>query len=248
MIEIITVTKDDLAGLVRTIDSTRSLREDFNIKQIIIDSSNEEISKKNRSLVKQEKNVTYFWQKPSGISSAFNFGINNSDAKWLWFLNGGDAINPDMDINSFLYILNNSYADTIIYQIKFMQTRDILQHPNLWSLWPPVLSWVPHPSTIVRKRLFDDYGLFDENLKIAMDYEIWLRFFSKNIKVDIISIPLVIFDQSGLALTRNNETKREVSRVLRRYFWVILKKWFWQLRIIAKAFIINSLLFRCKNK
>ena len=54
MIEIITVTKDDLAGLVRTIDSTRNLREDFNIKQIIIDSSNEEISK-NRSLVKQEK-------------------------------------------------------------------------------------------------------------------------------------------------------------------------------------------------
>ena len=129
-----------------------------------------------------------------------------------------------------------------------MQTGDILQHPNLWSLWPPVLSWVPHPSTIVRKKLFDDYGLFDENLNIAMDYEIWIRFFSKNIKVDVISIPLIIFYQSGLDLTRNNETKREVSRVLRKYFWVILKKWFWQLRIIAKAFIINSLLFRNKNK
>ncbi|MHB1377030.1 MAG: hypothetical protein ACYCXB_06335, partial [Candidatus Humimicrobiaceae bacterium] len=158
--------------------------------------------------------------------------------------NGGDEINSEIDISNFLYIINNSSADAIIYQLKFMHTGEVLEHPELWSLWPPVLSWIPHPTTIVRKKLFEIYGRFDEKLKIAMDYEIWLRFFSKKVKVDIISIPVVIFDQTGIALTQNINTKKEVNQIIKKYFWVIIKKWFWQLRIIAKAFVINSSFYR----
>ena len=249
MLEIITITKNDKVGLFNTVDSTRLLREKFPVRQIIIDSSDKDVSSEIKLLFGKEKNLSYYWQEPSGISSAFNFGISKASSKWIWFLNGGDIFNNnEIDLNCFYYIVEKSSADAIIFQIKYSQTNEVLMHPELWALWPPILSWVPHPSTIVRKKLFDDYGLFDENLKIAMDYEIWLRFFSNKVKVDIISIPIVIFDKSGLAFTQNNETKREVSRVLRKYFWVILKKWFWQLRIITKAFIINSLLFRNKNK
>ena len=244
MIDIITVTKNDFAGFQRTINSSRKLRENFNVKQIIIDSSDKDISEKINEIIKKEKNISYYWQKPSGISSAFNFGISLSKSEWLWCLNGGDEINNEIDLNSFLYIINNSSADAVIYQIKFMQTGEVLEHPELWSLWPPVLSWIPHPTAIVRRKLFEIYGRFDEKLKIAMDYEIWLRFFSKKVKVDIISIPLVIFDQTGLALSQNSKQKKEVEKIIRRYLWVILKKWFWQLRMIAKAFIINSSFYR----
>jgi len=248
MLNIITITKNDFDGFQRTINSSKKLLENLNIKQIVIDSSDNEISEKIKEQIKKEKNIIYYWQKPSGISSAFNLGINMSNSEWLWFLNGGDVINPEIDLNSFLYILSNSSADAIIYQIKFKQTGEILQHPELWSLWPPVLSWIPHPTTIIRKKLFETYGIFDENLKIAMDYEIWLRFFSKKVKVDIISIPLVIFDQTGLALSKNKSTRKEVEKIIRKYFWQIIKKWFWQLRMIIKALIINSIFFRNKFK
>ena len=248
MLEIITVTKNDKDGLIKTIDSTRFLRENLNIKQIIIDGSDKEVREEINEIIKKGKNIFYYWQEPSGISSAFNFGLKFVNSKWVWFLNGGDVINQNLDLNNFLGILNSSKADAIIFQIQYSQTGEILGHPCLWSLWPPVLSWIPHPGTIIRMELFKAYGSFDENLKIAMDYEIWLKFFINNVIVDLISIPIVSFDQNGLAFTSNDKTKAEVRHILRKYFWRILRKWFWQLRIIAKSFAINSSFYKKKIK
>jgi len=248
MLEIITVTKNDKDGFLKTINSTRFLRENFNICQIIVDSSDRRIGNEIETISRNEKNVSYYWQNPAGISTAFNYGLKFVKSKWVWFLNGGDVINQNLDFNNFLNILNNSTADAIIFQIQYLQTGEILGHPSLWSLWPPVLSWIPHPATIIKMELFKTYGNFDESLKIAMDYELWLRFFINNVIVDLISIPIVNFDQNGLAFALNYKTKAEVRHILRKYFWQILKKWFWQLRIIAKAFIINSLFFRNKIK
>ena len=248
ILEIITVTKNDRDGFLKTINSSKILRENFNIKHLIIDSSDIDIKKEIEQISNNEKNVLYFWQEPAGISNAFNYGLSIIKSKWVWFLNGGDIINKDLDLNNFLNILNTSSADAIIFQIQYMQTGEILQHPELWSLWPPILSWIPHPATIIKVELFKKYGNFDEKLKIAMDYELWLRFFINHVIVDIISIPIVIFDQNGLAYKLNNKTKEEVAQILRKYFWQIIKKWFWQLRMIIKALIINSIFFRNKFK
>jgi hypothetical protein len=35
--------------------------------------------------------------------------------------------------------------------------------------------YIAHPSTFIKKTVFDRHGLFDESFKIAMDYEFWLR-------------------------------------------------------------------------
>lgn len=36
-------------------------------------------------------------------------------------------------------------------------------------------NFIPHPATFVRKSLFDRAGSFDETIKYAMDYDLWLR-------------------------------------------------------------------------
>lgn len=36
-------------------------------------------------------------------------------------------------------------------------------------------NFIPHPATFVRKSLFGRAGTFDENIKYAMDYDLWLR-------------------------------------------------------------------------
>lgn len=36
-------------------------------------------------------------------------------------------------------------------------------------------NFIPHPATFVRKSLFDRAGPFDESIKYAMDYDLWLR-------------------------------------------------------------------------
>lgn len=240
MLNIITVTKDDVQGFANTLASSKILREKFGVLQIVIDSSKEPGKNYVEKLCNSENNVKYFWQEPGGISSAFNYGILNSGSEWLWFINGGDIISKDLDYEFFLKCLDYSNSDVIVFQTNDNKTNKFLaDRPPIWALWPPVLSWIPHPATILKKELFNKFGLFDETLKLAMDYELWLKFFSKNIVVDLFSMTISIFNREGASNKLNKKTRAEVAKVIRRYFWIIIKKEFWSLRIILKSLIIN---------
>ena len=74
-LNIITITKDDPQGLLKTVNSTRFLREKFNIKQIIVDSSTNDVKIKIGNILTKGNNIEYHWQKPSGRSAAFNHGL-----------------------------------------------------------------------------------------------------------------------------------------------------------------------------
>ena len=45
-------------------------------------------------------------------------------------------------------------------------------------------------SVVLKKQIFDDYGLFDENLEVCEDYDMWIRITSKE-EVGFLDIPLV---------------------------------------------------------
>lgn len=239
LLNIITVIKDDFKGFSATMSSTRKIRENYNVDQIIIDSSNEENKKEVEKLCKTEINANYYWQEPKGISAAFNYGINVSNANWLWFINGGDLVNENMCFDCFIKYLEQTGSDAVVFDTAEFKSG-YFKKPPMWSLWPPVSSWIAHPSTIVKTELFKKFGYFDENYKIAMDYELWLRFFSKNINVDLVSIVIALFNREGISYQLNKTTRKEVARIIRKYFWTIVKKELWSLRVIVKSIIINS--------
>ena len=247
LLNIITVTKDDFEGFSKTIQSTRGFRKNFDVLQIIIDSSTSDVKEKIVEAITLEEKIIYKWQEPSGISSAFNLGLEISSGEWIWFLNGGDILIEELDTSLFLNILSKSDAEAVIFQTEYMQAGKKLKNPPLWALWPPLLSWIPHPSTIVKREIYKKFNGFDKNLKLAMDYEFWIKCFSNNVVVDLISIPIVKFDQLGASMEQNRITRAEVSKVIRRYFWIILKKLFWQVRIILKSFIISSRFYENKK-
>jgi len=239
LLNIITITKDDIDGFLRTINSTKLLRENYNIKQIIVDGSSKDLRKEINKIVKKEKNVEYYWQEPKGRSAAFNLGLNCNNSEWVWFLNGGDEIYPDLDLRLFLDLLSKNNSDVIIFQLFYRQSGKTYLHPQMWALWPPVLSWIPHPSTITKRELYGKYDYFDENLKIAMDYEFWLRCFSKDVIVDLISMPIAIFDESGVSVRMEKETKAEVRKIIRKYFWTVIKMWLYGGKIILKSIKVS---------
>jgi len=99
MLTIITVTKNDLPGIQRNLCSTVRLRQFPSIQQIIIDSSDEEIHQQLINYTNNENNLQLYYQEAQGISKAFNYGIELSLDGWLWFLNGGDEVHPDLDLD-----------------------------------------------------------------------------------------------------------------------------------------------------
>lgn len=226
LIDVVTVTKDDFNGVVATIASTRQLRHDQCVRQLIVDSSDNATADRIRKLLADEKNVEYHWQPPSGIAAAFNFGIQNSSADWLWFLNGGDQVYAKLDQGLFVRILAATAADILIFELEGMQSGRRSARPPIGALWPPLSgNWVPHPATLVRSALFAQYGPFDTSYRIAMDAEWWGRVFNQPVQIDMLSMLVAHYDECGISSTNLADTERESRRILAAYFPSFLQWW-----------------------
>lgn len=236
-LDIITVTKDDFEGIKRTIESTREIRSAGAI-QFVVDGSSDGVRERVEELCTREDNIEYKWLEPGGISAAFNMGLGMSSADWVWCLNGGDRVHRSVKSEKLLYILRESRADALIFELERMQSGKRLRHPPMWDLWPPVFVWIPHPSTLVRRRLFERYGLFDESYKIAMDAELWLRLFSRDdVVVDMVSIPIALYDESGMSNVQVSETAKETRRAIKSHLWMIIRRWLLSSRKIFDAWL-----------
>lgn len=241
ILDIITITKDDLNGVAATVQSTKKLRACAGIRQTVVDSSSEPVAEKVRELLAGEENLDYFWQEPYGIASAFNLGISHSTADWLWFLNGKDEIHPDLAENLLLQILNSTQAGIVIFELEYMQTRLRPKHPPIWALWPPMYgNWVPHPASIISAKLFEQYGVFDTSYKIAMDADWWMRVFSKYVVVDMLSIPIVLYDQFGVSSTNLVVTGKESERIISGNIYMLVRMWLARGAHLFRAYFLKS--------
>jgi hypothetical protein len=225
LLTIVTITKDDLEGVAATIQSSRKLRGCPGVRQIIIDGSDVQVQQKVQALIIGEENIDYLWQEPRGIAQALNQGVNSSNSEWIWFLNGRDEAHPDLDAHFLMRILCVTQSEIIICEIESMQSGLRHKHPPLWAVWPP-LHWVPHPATLIRRELFYRYGLFNKEFNIAMDGDLWVRFFTKDISIDMLSIPISLFDQHGISSTDTANVMREADKIVINNFGLLFKLWF----------------------
>jgi hypothetical protein len=226
ILDIITITKDDPDGVASSISSTERLRSFSGVRQIVIDSSSQPVADEIKNRLSKEINVDYVWQEPCGIAKAFNLGISQSKSEWIWFLNGRDEVHPKLNADLLLQILNASQSELIIFEMEWMQSGLRQIHPPIWALWPPIYgNWVPHPATLIKTRLFEQYGVFNPDYKIAMDGDLWFRLFSKDITVDMLSIPVVLYDQTGLSSTESVETGKEAKKLILDNLGMLIKMW-----------------------
>lgn len=238
MLTIITITRNDVNGLKKTLESTRSIRSEWeNIEQLVIDGSDEETALKNQNATIGLVKVNYMKREPQGISDAFNFGILKAKFKWFWFLNGGDQLNQSLDLIFFQSLLTQVEADILIFQHQLMQKGTIVRFPSIHKTFPPVLPWIPHPATIIKNDIFTKYGHFDEKYKIAMDYELWLRLYGKKVVVNLISIPIASYDENGLSSTQIGSVNYEGREILKIYKMKLLRLWLNAGKNILKQYV-----------
>lgn len=245
---IITVTKDDAAGLARTVASAAILRA-AGAEHLVIDGGVD--PQVTRRVIEPDAGaVVVSVRSPRGIADAFNFGLSDAQGTWVWFLNGGDQVDPSLQPEFLHTLLENSRADVIIGGIVYEGELEPRPLPPRALQWPPFLSWIPHPSTLIRRRLFEQFGGFDERYSIAMDYEWWLRVLSTPVPVDVLTVPFSIFAPGGVS--QRPETQRIILReqadALRKHFaalwwpWLgfngrLMRAWvraFWTRRIDAR--------------
>lgn len=77
-------------------------------------------------------------------------------------------------------------------------------------------AWIPHPAVFVRRDVFGRVGLFDEDLRYAMDIDLWLRLAARYPPTMIDAVLAVFRDHDGSVSSRNRRAARREEFAVRR--------------------------------
>lgn len=173
-----------IAGAIESVIS-----QDYeNIEYIIIDGASTD--KSMDIIEKYRDEIDYLIsEKDTGIYNALNKGIVNSTGEIIGLLHSDDFFYCENTIKQIVGVFNATNADIVYANGMYVdpQNTNIVKRIYKSKVFKNRylnFGWIPlHTTIFVKKTIFEKYGLYREDFKIASDYEISLRWFkNKNIK------------------------------------------------------------------
>jgi glycosyltransferase involved in cell wall biosynthesis len=167
----------------RSINSV--INQTYPINEIIVidDGSNDGTY----DLVKRNfPQVILKYQENKGVSNARNVGIKLAKSKWIAFLDPDDEWLPKQ-VEEQISLLNINLSYKICHTDEVWIRNQVRVNPmkkhrkyggDIYNKCLPLCVISPS-SIIIHKDIFNDIGLFDEELPVCEDYDMWLRICSK---------------------------------------------------------------------
>lgn len=158
------------------------LNQDYQDKEIIVidDGSTDRSFEEVRGFP-----LRYVWKQNGGISSARNMGIKVSNGEFIAFLDVDDIWKKgklSKQVQSMIEKqIDISYTDEVwIRNGKHLNQKNRHKKYSGFIFEQCLPLCIISPSSVVIKRIvFEKVGLFDENLPVCEDYDMWLRITSR---------------------------------------------------------------------
>jgi glycosyltransferase involved in cell wall biosynthesis len=136
----------------------------------------------------------------NGISDAFNKGIHLSKGSFVQLINADDIVPPEKIAHSIETFGKNPgaafvFGDIIKRSIDGSESV-VKGDPHYSRSIRLVMNRVNHPTMLVKKEIYNRYGYFDLQWKIAMDYDWILRIHNAGM-VGVYSSDIVVIMESG---------------------------------------------------
>lgn len=220
-VSIITVCYNEKKDIERTCKSIVAQNYD-DFEWIVIDGGSDDGTID--ILEKYRDHMTVFVsEKDHGVYNAMNKGIAFAQGEYVLFLNGGDALCNE-NVLSCVFA-NDQYTGDVLYGGCYLLGKNGAQKkihfPQNLKKYFFYNYNINHQSTFIRKRLFDEYGNYDESYMIAADYEKWLCFMENH--VHFMRVPFFIsyykaFDGLSTKKDLENITWGERQKIITKYF------------------------------
>lgn len=234
-LSIITVNYNNREGLQRTIDSVVSQTfRDF--EWIVIDGGSTDGSKE---LIKQYADHFSYWvsEPDKGIYNAMNKGILKATGEYIMFLNSGDQLLTDCTLSESF---SKKWNEDILYGDALYNFTS-----GKWKYKTPATitaNYLINNGTIlhsggsfIKRQLFIDYGVYDENLRIVADWKFFIQaIVCGTATTKHLNITLSLYDVTGISTTNQKLVQQEHDLVLAQMFSPPIISSFQQLSYLEK--------------
>lgn len=185
------------------------------------------------------QNIRLIQQPPAGIYPAINNGIVASHHQIIGILHADDFYSSNDVLEQVAAVFRDPNIAACYGDLCYVDAADPSHVTRYWKSGAYDMSrflngWMPpHPTFFVRRRIYEDYGLYRTDLGTAADYEMMVRLLVKH-GIKAVYLPKVLVhmraggasNESWRARLRANRMDRKAWRVndLRPYPWTTLAK------------------------
>lgn len=157
-----------------------------------------------------------------GISHAMNVGVRHASGAVVAHLHADDYYAAPDVLSSVAVAMRASGRAWLVGEIAVLSPRGMLppqpRRAYSYRALAAGRAFIPHPATFVRRELFDQVGCFDEQLRYAMDIDLWLRLAAATEPVVLPRVLAIFRDHAGSVSSANKLLARQEEwRVRRRY-------------------------------
>jgi glycosyltransferase len=194
-ISIITAVHNNCDTIEDTIRSVLAQKYE-NVEYIIVDGGSTDGTLK---IIKKYRNKISRWvsERDNGIYDALNKGLKMSSGDIIGFLHADDMYPHGMVIDWVVSRILNCGTESCYGDLIYVHKNNTDRKIRYWKSGPYrqglfKRGWMPpHPTFFVKREVFDKYGDFNTDFKIAADYEHMLRVLERN-KISTHYIPEIL--------------------------------------------------------
>jgi len=222
-ISIITVVYNNKETIKDAIDSV--LGQTYkNIEYIIVDGASTDGT---IEVIQSygDKVSKFISEKDTGIYDAMNKGISLASGDIIGILNSDDFYVDEYVLEKIVKEFESKNVDSVYADLVYVNPQDlnkVVRYYNSSYFTPEKFAygWMPaHPTFFVKKEVYEKFGVFKTDYKIAADYELLTRFLARNkITYSYIKKPIVKMRIGGAStngIKSNYILNKEIIRACR---------------------------------
>lgn len=226
-LSIVTINKNNLVGLKRTIKSVLQ-QTVLEVEYILVDGCSSDGSQEFLKKFNDDRIIIMkIIEKDKGIYDAMNKGLNLATGDYVAFLNSGDYLANKFCLET---LLNTIDAQDVVYgKVNFFNSLKAVSRiyaPGKFKYWKLFFGWMPpHPMCTFKKKIMLQKNGFDESFRIAADYDLMLQFFlDKNTCSTFVPKVEVMMEMGGVSngsISSIFKANSEVLKAWKKNFWFI---------------------------
>jgi glycosyltransferase involved in cell wall biosynthesis len=154
-----------------------------------------------------------------GLYDALNQGIKEAKGNYIGILNADDILKQPTTLSNIEVYLQKHSPDCLLGDVEIVDQNNLQKVRRKYSAknWSPSLFkygiMPPHPAVYIKRELFEKYGYYKLDYKIAADYELLVRFLWKH-KVSYAYLPetVVTMRDGGISNQGFFKSKRLITK------------------------------------